>query len=154
DKYMGRRVRYDLAVIVQDHCLSTLSMLFAERCGAQGTFKYIHVACIEVLGILFVRNNMKGMIIAWLFSGLLLQRYRPLFQTYAHHFLLGIQLQTHSDSLNTLILPRAELAVEATGHALVYSAGFKSALPKLILDLHESSSAATYDVNPDSETHS
>jgi hypothetical protein len=56
--------------------------------------------------------------------------------------LLGIQLQTHSDSLNTLILPQTELVVEATGHALVYSAGFKSALPKPILDLRESSSAA------------
>jgi acyl-CoA oxidase len=42
-----------------------------------------------------------------------------------------------SESFNALILPRSELAIEAMGHALAYSAAVKANLPKPILDMYE-----------------
>ncbi|KAG1725878.1 acyl-CoA oxidase [Suillus paluster] len=125
----------------------------AERCGAQGTFEHNYMARIE--------NDGKGVIIAEgdvltlcirLFSELLLQRYKlPLPDAseslLAQHAasileeninLLGSLRGGHrSESFNSLILPQAELAVEAMGHALAYSAGLKSGLPKPILDVYE-----------------
>lgn len=38
---------------------------------------------------------------------------------------------------NSLILPQAQLVVEAIGHALAYSNGLKAGLPQPILDVYE-----------------
>jgi len=87
-----------------------------------------------------------------LFSELLLQRYQiplpdPSESLLARHatsiFEENINLLSNlrgghrSESFNSLILPQAELAVEAMGHALAYSAGLKAGLPKPILDVYE-----------------
>lgn len=42
-----------------------------------------------------------------------------------------------SQAFNTLILPQAELAIEAMGHAMAYSAGLRRGLAKPILDIYE-----------------
>jgi len=42
-----------------------------------------------------------------------------------------------SQAFNTLILPQAELAIEAMGHAMAYSAGLRKGLAKPILDIYE-----------------
>ncbi|KAH7890445.1 acyl-CoA oxidase [Phlebopus sp. FC_14] len=158
DKSLDHRVRHGLAVIIKttacrhfQRCVPEV----AERCGAQGTFEHNYMARIE--------NDGKGVIIAEgdvltlcirLFSELLLERYRiPLPDAseslLAHHAtsLLeeNIELlhQLHgghrSDAFNSLILPQAEPAIEAMGHALAYSAGLRSGLPRPILDVYECS---------------
>ncbi|KAF9223155.1 acyl-CoA oxidase [Gyrodon lividus] len=156
DKSLDHRVRHGLAVIVKtttcrhfQRCIPEV----AERCGAQGTFEHNYMARIE--------NDGKGVIIAEgdiltlcirLFSELLLQRYRmPLPDSseslLAHHAvsileenmeLLKQSCGGHrSEAFNTLILPQAELAIEAMGHAMAYSAGLRSGLPRPILDIYE-----------------
>ncbi|KAG0699133.1 acyl-CoA oxidase [Suillus ampliporus] len=156
DKSVDHRVRHGFAVIVKttacrhfQRCVPEV----AERCGAQGTFEHNYMARIE--------NDGKGVIIAEgdvltlcirLFSELLLQRYKmplpdPSESLLAQHAasileenisLLGSLRGGHrSESFNSLILPQAELAIEAMGHALAYSAGLKSGLPKPILDVYE-----------------
>lgn len=47
---------------------------------------------------------------------------------------------THrGDSFNSLILPQSQLAIEAIGHAMAYSAAMKSDIPQPILDIYECS---------------
>ncbi|KAG2125666.1 acyl-CoA oxidase [Suillus clintonianus] len=156
DKTLDHRVRHGLAVIAKatigrhfQRCLPEV----AERCGAQGTFEHNYMARME--------NDGKGVIIAEgdvltlcirLFSELLLQRYKmplpdPSESLLARHaasileenltLLSSLREGHRSQSFNSLILPQAELAVESMGHALAYSAGLKSGLPKPILDVYE-----------------
>ncbi|KIK96164.1 hypothetical protein PAXRUDRAFT_32549 [Paxillus rubicundulus Ve08.2h10] len=156
DKSLDHRVRHGLAVIVKttacrhfQRCIPEV----AERCGAQGTFEHNYMARIE--------NDGKGVIIAEgdvltlcirLFSELLLGRYRmPLPDTseslLAQHAasVLGENVELlkqlpgghRGESFNTLVLPQAELAIEAMGHAMAYSAGLRSGLPRPILDIYE-----------------
>lgn len=156
EKSLDHRVRHGIAVIVKttvcrhfQRCVPEV----AERCGAQGTFEHNYLARIE--------NDGKGVIIAEgdvltlcirLFSELLLQRYKmplpdPSESLLARHaasileenisLLSSLHGGHRSESFNSLILPQAELAVEAMGHALAYSAGLKSGLPKPILDVYE-----------------
>ena len=107
------------------------------------------------------QNDLKGVVVAEgdvrtlcirLFSELLLERYQmPLPDTsdslLAEHALSLFEenkalLQKlprgHRDpAFNTLILPQAEYAVEAMGHAMAYSAALRGGLPKPILDVYE-----------------
>ncbi|KIJ62260.1 hypothetical protein HYDPIDRAFT_30524 [Hydnomerulius pinastri MD-312] len=156
DKSLDHRVRHGLAVIVKttacrhfQRCVPEV----AERCGAQGTFEHNYMARIE--------NDGKGVIIAEgdvltlcirLFSELLLQRYRMplpdaseslLAQHAASLLEENIELLKQlrgghrSQAYNNFILPQAELAIEAMGHALAYSAGLMNGLPRPILDVYE-----------------
>ena len=107
------------------------------------------------------QNDLKGVVVAEgdvrtlcirLFSELLLERYQmPLPDTsdslLAKHALSLFEenkalLQKlprgHRDpAFNTLILPQAEHAIEAMGHAMAYSAAVRGGLPKPILDVYE-----------------
>ncbi|KAH7915579.1 acyl-CoA oxidase [Hygrophoropsis aurantiaca] len=156
DKSLDHRVKHGLAVIVKttacrhfQRCVPEV----AERCGAQGTFEHNYMARID--------NDGKGVIIAEgdimtlcirLFSELLLRRYEiPLPDAkeslLAQHAISileeNIELLSQlrgghrSSSFNSLILPQAESAIEAMGHALAYSAALKSGLPKPLLDIYE-----------------
>ncbi|KAG5729985.1 Acyl-coenzyme A oxidase-like protein [Termitomyces sp. T112] len=150
------RVRHALSVIAKtticrhfQRCVPEV----AERCGAQGTFEHNYMARIE--------NDGKGVIIAEgdvltlcirLFSELLQKRYEvpmpdPDESILALHasslleeniaLLQSIDGDYRSDSFNALILPQAQIVVEAIGHALAYSAAARSNLPKPILDVYE-----------------
>jgi acyl-CoA oxidase len=88
-----------------------------------------------------------------LFSELLLGRYQiPLpspeesllanhasavFQENIHLF-ESLKCDHRSDAFNSLLLPQSELAIEAMGHALAYSAASKAGTPQYILDVYES----------------
>ncbi|EGO19913.1 hypothetical protein SERLADRAFT_442727 [Serpula lacrymans var. lacrymans S7.9] len=157
DRSLDHRVRHGLAVIVKattcrhfQRCIPEV----AERCGAQGTFEHNYMARIE--------NDGKGVIIAEgdvltlcirLFSELLLNRYTiPLppsdHSLLAHHahsllsenlsLLASLPGGHRSPTYNSLILPQAELAIEAMGHALAYAAALASHVPQPILDVYES----------------
>ncbi|KAK2460001.1 hypothetical protein APHAL10511_008007 [Amanita phalloides] len=150
------RVRHALAVIVKttvcrhfQRCVREV----AERCGAQGTFEQNYMAKIE--------NDGKGVIIAEgdiltlcirLFSELLQSRYsvplpdpqESLLSRHASSLLeentrlfQSLSSQHRSEKFNSLILPQAQLAIEAIGHALAYSNGLKAGLPKPVLDVYE-----------------
>ncbi|KAF8347532.1 acyl-CoA oxidase [Amanita rubescens] len=150
------RVRHALAVITKatvcrhfQRCVSEV----AERCGAQGTFEQNYMAKIE--------NDGKGVIIAEgdvlvlcirLFSELLQNRFSiplpdPQQSLLARHasslleenrrLFKSFSSNHRSEMFNSLILPQAQLAVEAIGHALAYSNGLKAGLPQPILDVYE-----------------
>jgi acyl-CoA oxidase len=59
----------------------------------------------------------------------LLEENRRLFKSFSSNH--------RSEMFNSLILPQAQLAVEAIGHALAYSNGLKAGLPQPILDVYE-----------------
>ncbi|KAF9240048.1 acyl-CoA oxidase [Melanogaster broomeanus] len=156
DKTLDHRVLHGLAVIAKttacrhfQRCIPEV----AERCGAQGTFEHNYMARID--------NDGKGVIIAEgdvltlcirLFSELLLERYRiPLPDAseslLAQHavslleenkeLLKQLRGGHRSEAFGNLILPQAEPAIEAIGHAMAYSAGLRSGLPRPILDIYE-----------------
>ncbi|KAL4063777.1 acyl-CoA oxidase [Scleroderma citrinum] len=156
DISLDHRVRHGIAVIAKttacrhfQRCVPEV----AERCGAQGTFEHNYMARIE--------NDGKGVIIAEgdiltlcirLFSELLQQKYRiplpspseSLLAQHAHSILEENMDLLHqlpgghrSNAFNSLFLPQSEVAVEAIGHALAYSAALHSGLPRQILDIYE-----------------
>lgn len=107
------------------------------------------------------QNDGKGVIIAEgdvltlcirLFSELVQKKYRiplpdpseSLLAQHAHSILeenmdlLSQMPDGHrSSAFNSLLLPQSEIAIEAIGHALAYSAALHSGLPKQILDIYE-----------------
>ncbi|KAG1859618.1 hypothetical protein DFJ58DRAFT_840179 [Suillus subalutaceus] len=107
NKSMGRTVLRSLSKTTAcRHFQCCLSEVVEMRCARN--LQDVYMACIE--------HDGKGMLIARLFSEFLFQCYKtPLSDLCA----LGTQLRTHSELSSTLILPRAELAVEAMGHGLV-----------------------------------
>lgn len=111
---------------------------------------------------LLQQNDGKGVIIAEgdiltvcirLFSEMLLGRYTvplpdPRTSLLAKHAssiihenaeLLRSITDHRSDTFNSLILPQSQLAIEAVGHAMAYSAAVDANLPQPIIDLYECS---------------
>ncbi|KAG2004677.1 acyl-CoA oxidase [Coprinopsis cinerea AmutBmut pab1-1] len=150
------RIRHALSVIAKatvcrhfQRCIPEI----AERCGAQGTFDQNYMARIE--------NDGKGVIIAEgdvltlcirLFSELVQGRYTLSLPdpsesalAYHAHSLLQENIDLYnslgcnhrSDEFNFLILPQSQLAIEAIGHAMAYSAAVEAGMPKAILDVYE-----------------
>lgn len=58
----------------------------------------------------------------------LLEENTQLFKSFGTH---------RSESFNSLILPQSQLAIEAIGHAMAYSAAKAAGLPQTILDVYE-----------------
>jgi acyl-CoA oxidase len=150
------RVQHAMSVIMKTTvCRHFQNCVFemGERLGAQGTFHQNTLARYEcdAKGVIIAEGDILTLCIR-LFSELLIGRYTiPLpdrtQSRLAHHahslleenraLLRKLKCNHRSATFNNLILPQAQLTIEAIGHALAYSAGVEAGLPKDVLDVYE-----------------
>ncbi|EGN94430.1 hypothetical protein SERLA73DRAFT_125935 [Serpula lacrymans var. lacrymans S7.3] len=153
DRSLDHRVRHGLAVIVKattcrhfQRCIPEV----AERCGAQGTFEHNYMARIEASSSQKATSSPSASGSSPSSSSTATQSPSPpsdhsLLAHHAHSLLsenlsllASLPGGHRSPTYNSLILPQAELAIEAMGHALAYAAALASHVPQPILDVYES----------------